>query len=60
MMGAPNVALRLEDTENDLLQNMLKNQEYSAVTLIAEDGMSVQAHRVVLSTCSDFFKMGFR
>ena len=56
VMGSQTFELKLEDTENDLLQKMLRNQEFSDVTLISEDGSNIQAHRVVLGACSDFFK----
>jgi hypothetical protein len=59
-MVSKTFALKLQDSEYDLLQKILADQEFSDVTLVSEDGLNIKAHRVVLSACSEFFPLLFK
>ena len=37
-------------------QDLRKESDFSDVTLVCEDEYQVEAHRIILTTCSSFFK----
>ena len=41
---------------SEAFQNLLKDTDFTDVTLVCEDGKQMQAHKVILSACSQFFK----
>ena len=41
---------------SDAFQNLIKDTDFTDVTLACEDGKQIKAHKVILSACSQFFK----
>ena len=42
-------------TKEFAFQTLFEDQDFADVTLACEDGSSIQAHKVILSSCSEFF-----
>ena len=53
------MSLKWKDCEENLLtsfRELRKNNDFTDVTLVCEDGVQIEAHRVVLGASSPFFK----
>ena len=48
------------DHLRQMLHSMMKFDEFTDVTLVSDDLQEIQAHRVVLSACSSYFKQLLR
>ena len=44
-----------EDTATTSFRNLQADEDFTDVTLVCEDGQQVEAHRVILASCSSFF-----
>ena len=44
-----------DSTKESAFQTLYKDQDFADVTLACEDDLSLQAHKVILSSCSEFF-----
>ena len=59
MMLTP-LLLELEQFDAGLFKKILADQDFTDVTLVTEDGITISAHRLVLSASSDFFQQVFK
>ena len=41
---------------SNTFKNLLNDKDFTDVTLACEDGKQIQAHKVILSACTEFFK----
>ena len=41
---------------SEAFKNLIKDTDFTDVTLACEDGKQIKAHKVILSACSPFFK----
>ena len=58
-----NVCLKWSDFQQNIgasYQQIRTSEEFSDVTLVAEDGQQIEAHRIVLAACSQFFSTVIR
>ena len=44
------------DHMGEMLQDMIRNEKFTDVTLVCDDEIQFKAHKVILSTCSEFFQ----
>ena len=60
MMMSKLLLIELKQFDNGLFKKILADQDFTDVSLVTEDGITISAHRLVLSASSDFFQQVFK
>ena len=61
-MAETNYSLKWNEFENmaaNTFKDLVSDNNFSDVTLVCEDGEQINAHKIILSSCSSFFKTIF-
>ena len=60
MMMSKLLLIELKQFDNGLFKKILADQDFTDVSLVTEDGITISAHRLVLSGFSDFCQQVFK